>query len=188
MKTFIVDIFPKIQKNSQKLNNLTLLTDQHWINIDNIFSDRTVYIFRKNRDLLISDNKTIEKAKWDYKGHKYLLIETSRQSYLFRHGFIDENILALKINNNDEYAIFVNEKKYDREINSLEKVIDFLRRKYLDSTSDIYIENNSGQIIINKKKEVKRQSIGKDNQIFVVAITVILILVLLLMFVALYDS
>src|SRR5436305_9301829 len=105
MKTFIVDIFPKIQNHSQKLTNLTLLTDHQWINIDNIFSDRTVYIFRKNKDLLISNNRTIEKAKWDYNGHKYLFIETSKQSYLFRHGFIDDSILALKINNNDEYAV-----------------------------------------------------------------------------------
>jgi len=189
MKTFIVDIFPKIQRYSQQLTNLTLLTDHHWINIDNILSDKTIYIFRKNKDLLISDNRTIEKAKWSYEGRKDLLIETSKQSYLFRHGFIDENILALKINNNDEYAVFVNEKKYDREINSLEKVIDFLRRRYLDPTSNIYIENNSGQILINKKKkEATKHSIGTNNQILVVAITAILILVFLLIFIALYNN
>ena len=36
MKTFIADIFPKIQNYSQKLDDLTILANKHWVSIDNI--------------------------------------------------------------------------------------------------------------------------------------------------------
>ena len=36
MKTYLSDIIPKIQKFSEKLDNLTLLTNKHWVIIDNI--------------------------------------------------------------------------------------------------------------------------------------------------------
>ena len=38
MKTYISDIIPKIQRFSQKLDNLTLLTNQHWVVIDDIMN------------------------------------------------------------------------------------------------------------------------------------------------------
>lgn len=147
MKTFLSDIFPKIQRYSEKLDNLTLLTNQHWVSIDDILSNKTVYIFRTNNELLISTNGKVEKEKWEYLGNKSLLIDKKTESYLFKHGFFDENILALKVDSSEEYAVFVNESKYDGELNSIDRVFDFLRRKYLDPTIKSTIENTTGQII-----------------------------------------
>lgn len=132
MKTFLLDIFPKIQRYSERLDNLTLLTNQHWVSIDNILSNKTVYIFRSNNELLISTNGKVEKAKWEYLGNKSLLIDKKADSYLFKHGFFDENILALKVDSSEKYAVFVNENKYNGEINSIERVTEFLNQKYLD--------------------------------------------------------
>ena len=132
MKTFISDLIPKLQRFSQKLDNLTLLTNQHWVVIDDIDNNKNVYIFRTNNDLLISQNGKVEKAKWEYLGNNSLLIDKKEESYLFKHGFFDENILALKVDSKDEYAFLINENKYDGELNSLDKVIDFLRRKYIE--------------------------------------------------------
>jgi hypothetical protein len=143
MKTFLADIFPKIQRFSDKLDNLTLLTNQHWVSIDDILTTKTVYIFRNNNELLVSTNGKVEKERWEYLGNKSLLID----SYLFKHGFFDENILALKVDSSEEYAVFVNENNYDGELNSIERVFDFLRRKYLDPTIKSTIENTTGQII-----------------------------------------
>ncbi|HAQ20506.1 MAG TPA: hypothetical protein DCR40_14945 [Prolixibacteraceae bacterium] len=131
MKTYISDIIPKIQRFSQKLDNLTLLTNQHWVVIDDIMNTKNVYIFRQNNELLISQNGKVEKAKWEYLGHNSLLIDRNEESYLFKHGFFDENILALKIDSKDEYAFLVNETRFDQELNSLESIIDFLNRIYL---------------------------------------------------------
>ena len=68
MKTYIADIIPKLQRFSQKLDNLTLLTNQHWVVLDELESSKTVFIFRSNNELLISRNGKVEKAKWEYLG------------------------------------------------------------------------------------------------------------------------
>lgn len=132
MKTYISDLIPKIQRYSRKLDEITLLTNQHWVVINEIEKSKNVYIFRSNNDLLLSQNGKVEKAKWEYLGNNSLLIDKQNESYLFKHGFFDENVLALKIDGKNEYAFLINESKYDGELNSMERVIDFLAKTYLD--------------------------------------------------------
>jgi hypothetical protein len=131
MKTYFSDIIPKIQRFSQRLDNLTLLTNQHWVVIDEIQNSKNVYIFRQNNELLISQNGKVEKAKWEYLGHDSLLIDRKENTYLFKLGFFDENILALKIDSKDEYAFLVNETRFDKELNSIENIIEFIKNKYI---------------------------------------------------------
>jgi hypothetical protein len=152
MKTFLADLFPKLQRYSQKLDNLTLLTNQHWVSIDNILSNKVVYIFRHNGVLLISTNGRVEKAKWEHIGNMSLLIEMANESYLFKHGFFDENILALKVDSSNEYAVFVNENNYSGDMNSIEKVFNFLRSKYLDPRVKTHVESATGKSFDTKRQ------------------------------------
>ena len=131
MKTFVADIIPKIQRYSQKLDNLTLLTNQHWVVLDELGQSKTVYIFRQKNELLIVTNGKVEKAKWEYLGQNSILIDFKDQPYLFRHGFFDENVLALKIDSKEEYAVLINESKYQGELNTITSVFNFLNQTYL---------------------------------------------------------
>lgn len=140
MRTYVANIIPKIQKYSQKLDNLTKLTNQHWVVLNELEQSKTVYIFRVNGELLISINGKVDKAKWEYLGADSILIDLKDQSYLFRNGFLDENILALKIDSKEEYAILVNESKYQGELNSISAVINFLSDNYLENP---LLENNN---------------------------------------------
>ena len=153
MRTYISDIIPKIQGFSQKLDNLTLLTNQHWVVIDEIENSKNVYIFRQNNELLISQNGKVEKAKWEYLGYNSLLIDRKNESYLFKHGFFDENILALKIDSKNEYVFLVNETKYDKELNSLKNIIESLNRKYIDPQIKKKIQNTTGVVIENNTQK-----------------------------------
>lgn len=131
MKTYLADIIPKIQRFSQKLDNLTLLTNQHWVVVDEINRSKTVYIFRQGGELLISQDGKVERARWEYLGNNSLLIDRKDESYLFRHGFFDENILALKVDGKDEFAFLVNETRYDGELNSVEAIFALLYNNYV---------------------------------------------------------
>lgn len=153
MKTFIADIIPRIQKYSKKLDNLTLLTNQHWVVVDEIANSKTVYIFRTTNELLISKNGKVDKAKWEYLGNNTLLIDLKEESYLFRHGFFDENILALKIDGREEYAFLVNETKFDKELNSSERILEFLQRKYIEPYQRQQVESKIG-IEVEKPKVI----------------------------------
>lgn len=131
MKTYLFDLIPKLQRFSQKLDFLTKLTNQHWVVVDEIESTKNVYIFRTNNELLISKNGNVERAKWEYLGNNYLLIDIKNESYLFKNGFFDDNILALKLDNKNEYALLVNETRYEGELNTVGKIANFLTEKYL---------------------------------------------------------
>jgi hypothetical protein len=87
--------------------------------VEELENRKSIYIFRKNRDLLISTNGSVEKGTWDYLGNDKLLIEKDGKAFLFRHGFFEDDFLALKIEGGDEYAFLVNEKKYDENLNSV---------------------------------------------------------------------
>ena len=147
MRTYISDIIPKVQRFSEKLDNLTLLTNQHWVVIDEIENSKVVYIFRSNNELLISKNGRIEKAKWEYIGNNSLLIDIKNNCYLFKQGFFDKNILALKVDGEESYAFLVNETLSSEELNSIEKINSFLNNKYIESK-----ENKSTSL---KKGETK---------------------------------
>jgi hypothetical protein len=138
-----------------------MLTNQHWVSIDDILSTKTVFIFRTNNELLISKNGKVEKAKWEYLGNKSLLIDKTSDSYLFKHGFFDENVLALKVDSSEEYAVFVNENKYDGELNSIDKVFDFLRRTYLDPFIKTTIEVSTGQAL---NTSTSSQTVYRETQ------------------------
>ncbi len=136
MRTFIADIIPKIQRFSQRLDDLTKLTNQHWVSLGDINQTKRVFIFRANNQLLISDNGIVEKGSWEYLGNQSLLLDTKAESYLLKHSFFDENIIALKLDSTESYAFFVNETKYHSELNTIEDVLKFLENKYLKSNGN----------------------------------------------------
>lgn len=131
MKTFIADIIPKIQRFSQRLDDLTKLTNQHWVSLGDITQIKRVFIFRANNQLLIAENGLVEKGSWEYLGNQSLLLDTKSESYLLKHGFFDENVIALKLDSTESYVFFVNETKYHSELNNIADVLKFLEKKYL---------------------------------------------------------
>ena len=133
MRTYIADIIPKLQKFSQKLDDLTRLTNQHWVSLGDIDQTKRVFIFRPSNQLIISDNGIVEKGSWEYLGNQTLLMDTKHESYLLKHGFFDENVIALKLDSTDSYAFFVNETKYHKELNNIGDILKFLENKYLKS-------------------------------------------------------
>lgn len=130
MKTYISDIIPRISKFSKQLDDLTTLTDQHWVAFDQLNSIKRVFIFRRNLELLISSNGEITKGKWEFIEPQSILLEFEGSAFLFKLGFFDENILALKIDGTAEYAFFVNQSKYEKEMTNIGVINTFLSSKY----------------------------------------------------------
>lgn len=133
MKTYFTDVIPKIQRFSKSLNETALLKNKHWIFIDNYSQTKTVYIFRNEGILLIAVNGRIEHGKWELLGNESIMIAKEGQFFLFKLGFFEKDFLALKLDSKNEYALFVDENKFDEEIDSSGKVFDLLKSRYLDS-------------------------------------------------------
>lgn len=133
MKTYISSIIPRIQKYSKRLDDLSMLTGQQWTLIDEETKDRTVYIFKDDGRLLISHNGKITKATWEYLGDNSLMIDKEDESFLFRQGFFDDKVMALQLDNSQEYAFMVNEIKLQKRPQTLESVSKYLDANYLNS-------------------------------------------------------
>jgi hypothetical protein len=196
MKTFISDIIPKIQKYSHKLDDLALLTNQHWVVVDEIKKIKNVYIFRKNNELLISTNGEVDKGKWEYLGNNSLLIDKNEKSYLFKHGFFDENVLALKIDGKDEYAFLINENRYDSELNSFSRVIEFINKKYLEppalqtADTEYYLESSykakkTDETLLKEKTDLQS---FYDKSFKSLVFWIIVIIELIILFAFIYTS
>ena len=159
---------------------MSLLTNQHWVVLDELTTSKNVYIFRSNNELLISANGKVEKGKWEYLGNSSLLIDRKDESYLFKHGFFDENVMALKIDGKEEYAILVNENRFEGELNSVEKVTHFLSSTYLDVEVKKLLGN---QIEVEKPKIVKtEEQMKKDKIADLFGIIIIIISFILILF------
>ena len=130
MKFYILEIIYKIQSFSRKLDETSLIENNHWVSIDELEDEKRVYIFRPNGQLLISTNGIVNKSSWEYLSNGSLLIDINEISYLFKSGFIDETLLALKIDSSEKYALFVNETKYGSEINNIIDLQKYIEEKY----------------------------------------------------------
>jgi hypothetical protein len=166
MKTYILDIIPKIQRFSQKLDNLTILLNKHWVILDEDTSRKSVFIFReKDNQLLISTDGKIEKGNWEYLGNNSLLIDRKDGSFLFKHGFIDDYVLALKVDGKEEYALLVNEQCFEKQLKSLDKILSFLNERYIEQKEQFSITIPNIETIQNpiEKKSTNTFSINGFN-------------------------
>ncbi len=146
MKTYLSNIIPRVKRYSEKLDNMALLMNNHWNVLDEESDRRMVYIFRENKQLLISNNGRVTKANWEYLGNNSLLIENNQDSYLFNLGFFDKNILALKVDSKNEYAFLINENKIGEVINTIERVNNYLVNRYIQNVSKSKTKENKQEI------------------------------------------
>lgn len=175
MKTYFSNLIPRIQRYSKKLDDLTLLNDQHWVLINEIENSKIVYIFKRDNRLLISNNGTIEKGNWEHLGNNSLLIDRASESRLFKHGFFDENILALNFDGKQEYTFLVNENKYEGELNTADSICKFLEEKYLQQLNHTSASNaksfDSSQLKSSCTKVLKKLNDGRVMTIYSTSIS-----------------
>lgn len=132
MKTFLSSIIPKLQSYSDQLNNKTKLVDHRWILMGDTESDKRVYIFRGNNDLLVFENGTrVEKGTWEFIGADCLSIETQESARLFKHAFKDDQVMILRLDHTDRFVFFINESKFPAEVQSIHDLQSFLAKTYL---------------------------------------------------------
>jgi hypothetical protein len=136
MNSYIADFIPRLKSFSKQLNNLTLLADKEWVLFDPISTERRIYIFRRNGELLISQQGNVTIAKWELIGEKSLLLNIEGKNYLLKHGFLDDSLFALKLDGKREYFIFIEESRFNHNINTLPAIEKLLTQKYISENVD----------------------------------------------------
>jgi len=114
---------------------------------------QTIYIFSKNNVLTRSTSGVISKAEWYFVNKNYIRINGEKGSIsVIKMGFRDEEILTLDIDRkSNELAVFINESKCKRPLNSYDDITAYLHEKYLNRAKNIIY--NHKYYFINKSKE-----------------------------------
>jgi hypothetical protein len=136
MKLYITDAINRIAKFSNRLDDMTLLKNQNWVNVNDLTSHKEVYIFRDNGVLFIARNGIVDRNSYEYLSSGNLLINDSNRSFLFKTAFVDKNILALNLDSTNQYAFFVNETRNNESINNYDSLMSFLKKEYLKPVID----------------------------------------------------
>lgn len=109
MKHFLSKILPRIKQFSDSLDRKEIFVEQPWTIIDEDKNKQT-YIFKRDGNLIISNNGNVSLGTWEYiPAAKSLLIVRVTDKLLLNQGFIDPAIMILRKDGlNDECLILAN--------------------------------------------------------------------------------
>ncbi|WP_372750825.1 hypothetical protein [Labilibaculum sp.] len=101
---------------------------------------------------------------------------------MFKHGFADDSVLALKVDGKAEYAFLVNENKIPEFVNSIEQVGQYLEMKYI-SKRDGILEAAKLQVVQNNEEEntdIEDEDEDKSESVSFLFACIVILLILVL--------
>ena len=151
METSFSELIHRVSTLSQKFDNTSLLFNNHWVLVNETNSKKELYIFRDNNELIISEDGKVDVALWRYLGKNTLLIEKKNVKNLYKHEFFDQNLIAIKIRDDQNYSFFVNEEKFNQGLNSENEILKYLHNKYLNNETYKKITRRKRKSLSNTK-------------------------------------
>lgn len=109
MNAYLGSIIPKLRRLSRSIDDLALLVGQPWVSVE--APNRTVYIFQKEGELLITRSGQIETTRWDHiSALNSVAIEAQGSRTLYNIGFFDQAVLVLRRDGTDDHLLLANER------------------------------------------------------------------------------
>jgi len=141
-KTHIVQMISTLLRHAHRLDDISLLIDNHWLLLSDNPTSKVIFIFKNKGRLIISRDGLVEQANWEAIDRDTILIQESNTSRLCSVEFMDDFVMILKLENwFDDYAFFINERTSSGYISSVMHAVDFIKSRYSD---DIHSNERSG--------------------------------------------
>lgn len=163
IKDLIKNIFTKIQNEGIAKIDTTYLKDNSWFFLtDNLLEVKTVYIFKKNGELLISENGNIKRAKWENLIHatNSLIIEDDNESILYNIIYLTSEYFVIQKDGTEQVKVFIKQERYVSKL-----------PKELSSNPIEYIFNDLKSLLNSKNKTIKeipelseKEEIKEENE------------------------
>ena len=138
MKYYLKDIFPRLSKYSATLDQTAFLVDKPWVVNSSDDQPFQKLIFRRDGRVHLSSDGNLMDGKWEYLPEaQALIIDYGTNKKLYRHEFLDEAVLALKIDgrktDSDKDFFVLGNEKFISDGDS----IRYLKNKYYSKYSAI---------------------------------------------------
>lgn len=113
MKYYLKDILRRLQKYSATLDQDSFLVDKPWV-VSNNGDKFEKLIFKRDGSVILSINGDVTVGKWEYLPEaQALFVDYGNNKKLYRHQYLDDAVLALKIDGADKsdenYYLLANE-------------------------------------------------------------------------------
>ena len=145
MKYYLLNSIHRIKQYSYLLDAKSAFLNKRLI-VFNENKDKQSFIFRANKELLISQKGIISKANWELLDLGTILIDIGKFSYLFHIYFQDDQFTILQLGGNDDFLIMYDDKTIQQDaIKSTQDIDLILSKKYLNGD-----QNNPKEKISNK--------------------------------------
>lgn len=141
MREYLYHIVPKLEPFDYSLHHDKQFINQKWILINGIEDARSMYEFKPNHELVISENDKVTTTRWSFINSNFLSITTEDGIVLIKAFYKDKDMLVLNQKASEDYSFFVNSTNASDTINSKEDMQDFLKTQYRKKASQIIGEH-----------------------------------------------
>ena len=141
MTDILYSIVPKLQPFDYSLHHDNQFINQQWVLINGIEDVQSMYVFKPNNELVISENNAVTTTRWSFINSNFLSIMTEDGIVLIKAYYKDKDTLVLNQKASEEYAFFINSTDYSESINSKADLQKFLKDKYLKKASQLISEH-----------------------------------------------
>ena len=141
MREYIYNIVPKLQPFDYSLHHDDQFINQKWVLINGIEDARSMYVFKPNNELVISENNHVTTTRWSFINSNFIAITTEDGIVLIKAFYKDKDMLVLNQKASEDYSFFINSTNSVYTLNSKEDIQKFLKEKYRNKAANIISEH-----------------------------------------------
>ncbi|MDF9829757.1 hypothetical protein [Parabacteroides sp. PF5-6] len=160
MKYYLLSILDRIKQYSKQLDAEAILYNKKWI-VFNDTGDKQVFIFRPDKELVISHNGEVTRSKWELLPDGTMIIDIKEQSYLLNPSFVDGQFLALNLDGHNDSILMLESTLFQSTtFKTLSEINVYLEEKYILAP----MREKEQQLLIEREKEKFRLKEKEDNE------------------------
>jgi len=137
MTSSLLDTIPNLKPFDFEMHHDSLLLNQEWILVNGIDKKKSIYTFKKDNVLKISEQENTTETSWAIDLENVFSIETEDGIITVKAYFKDDDVLVLNHQDKKDIALFINESNYSTDVNTMDDVKIFLKEKYRQKVSKL---------------------------------------------------
>jgi len=137
MPSSLIDTIPNLKPFDFETHHDALLLNREWILVNGIDEKKSVYTFKEDNVLKISEKENITETAWTIDVKNIFSIETEDGIITVKAYIKDDDVLVLNHEDKKDIALFINKSNYSTEVNTMDDVKIFLKEKYRQKVSKL---------------------------------------------------
>ncbi len=141
MEHSLLDTIPNLIPFDFDAHHDSLLLNHEWILVNGIEEKKSIYVFKEDNVLNISEKENTTKTTWNVDLKNVFSIQTEDGLINVKAYFKDDDVLVLNHQDKKDIVLFINENNYQSKVNTMDDVKSFLKEKYRQKASNLIYDH-----------------------------------------------